>query len=116
MGKYEIECGEPLLEYKEETIAFEEVEKRRRKYLRQKIPFCFIFEFHLAGNILWYDFVHIYLNHDQPDILIYVPDKINISMCKCIIILGRMIIWTKAFNVLILYTAVSYLRQQLWIV
>ena len=49
--KYEIECGE--LEYKGETIVFEEAEKRRRKYLRQRIPSCFIFEFHFAGNILW---------------------------------------------------------------
>lgn len=63
-AKYKIECGEPLLQYKGETIVFEEVEKRRRKYVRQKIPSCFIFEFHFAGNVLWYVFAHIYLNHD----------------------------------------------------
>ena len=63
-AKYEIECAEPLRKYKGETIAFEEAEKCRRKYLRQKIPSCFIFEFHFAGNMLWYVFVHIYLNHD----------------------------------------------------
>ena len=51
--KYEIECGEPLLEYKGETIVFEEAEKRRRKCLRQRIPSCFIFDFHFPGNILW---------------------------------------------------------------
>ena len=52
-AKYKIECGEPLMGYKGETTAFKEAEKCRRKFLRQKIPSCFIFEFHFAVNILW---------------------------------------------------------------
>ena len=51
--KYKIECGEPLMEYKGETTSFKEAEKCRSKFLRQKIPFCFISEFHFAVNILW---------------------------------------------------------------
>ena len=52
-AKYEIECGEPLRDYQGENIVFEGAEKRRWKYLRQRVPSCFIFEFHFAGNILW---------------------------------------------------------------